>query len=72
MFCRKILMSGISAAATISVMPAPIHAAESIIVQSTTSTQNSGLYKHLLPVFKKKTGIQVYVVAVGTGQAIRN
>jgi tungstate transport system substrate-binding protein len=72
MFCRKILMSGMAAAATISVMPAPIHAAESIIVQSTTSTQNSGLYKHLLPVFKKKTGIQVYVVAVGTGQAIRN
>ena len=44
----------------------------SIIVQSTTSTKNSGLYDHLLPIFEKKTGIKVHVVAVGTGQAIRN
>jgi tungstate transport system substrate-binding protein len=43
-----------------------------IIVQSTTSTENSGLFQHLLPVFTKKTGIEVRVVAVGTGQAIRN
>ncbi len=46
--------------------------ADSIIVQSTTSTANSGLYDHLLPLFEKKTGIRVNVVAVGTGQAIRN
>lgn len=45
---------------------------KSIIVQSTTSTQNSGLFKHLLPIFEKKTGIKVHVVAVGTGQAIKN
>ena len=45
---------------------------KSIIVQSTTSTANSGLYDHLLPLFKKATGIQVHVVAVGTGQAIKN
>ncbi|WP_299484010.1 substrate-binding domain-containing protein [uncultured Roseibium sp.] len=43
-----------------------------IIVQSTTSTQNSGLFDHLLPAFQEKTGIEVRVVAVGTGQAIRN
>ncbi len=43
-----------------------------IILQSTTSTQNSGLYDHLLPHFKKQTGIDVRVVAVGTGQALRN
>ena len=43
-----------------------------IIVQSTTSTENSGLFKHLLPLFKAKTGIEVRVVAVGTGQAIKN
>ena len=43
-----------------------------IIVQSTTSTQNSGLYDHLLPMFQAKTGIEVRVVAVGTGQAIKN
>jgi len=43
-----------------------------IIVQSTTSTENSGLFKHLLPTFTAKTGIEVRVVAVGTGQAIKN
>ena len=43
-----------------------------ILVQSTTSTENSGLFKHLLPLFTKKTGIEVQVVAVGTGQAIKN
>ena len=43
-----------------------------IVVQSTTSTQNSGLYDHVLPMFTEKTGIEVRVVAVGTGQAIRN
>tara|TARA_R110002020_G_scaffold424896_4_gene634326 strand:+ start:7734 stop:8564 length:831 start_codon:yes stop_codon:yes gene_type:complete len=43
-----------------------------IIVQSTTSTQNSGLFEHILPMFRDKTGIEVRVVAVGTGQAIKN
>jgi tungstate transport system substrate-binding protein len=43
-----------------------------IIVQSTTSTQDSGLFEHLLPIFTKKTGIEVRVVAVGTGQALKN
>jgi tungstate transport system substrate-binding protein len=45
---------------------------KSIILQSTTSTANSGLYDFLLPIFTEKTGIAVYVVAVGTGQAIKN
>ncbi|MBU1210787.1 MAG: substrate-binding domain-containing protein [Alphaproteobacteria bacterium] len=45
---------------------------KSIIVQSTTSTANSGLYDYILPIFKEKTGITVNVVAVGTGQAIKN
>ena len=45
---------------------------QSIIVQSTTSTANSGLYDYLLPMFEEETGIQVNVVAVGTGQAIKN
>ncbi|RRJ85309.1 extracellular solute-binding protein [Aestuariirhabdus litorea] len=44
----------------------------SILVQSTTSTANSGLYDLLLPQFKARTGITVNVVAVGTGQAIKN
>lgn len=42
-----------------------------IIVASTTSTENSGLFEALLPRFTEKTGIEVRVVAVGTGQAIR-
>jgi tungstate transport system substrate-binding protein len=43
-----------------------------VLVQSTTSTQNSGLFEYLLPMFTAKTGIDVRVVAVGTGQAIKN
>lgn len=43
-----------------------------ILVQSTTSTQNSGLYDYLLPIFEQETGMRVAVVAVGTGQAIKN
>jgi tungstate transport system substrate-binding protein len=41
-----------------------------ITVASTTSTEQSGLFKHLLPAFEQKTGIQVRVVALGTGQAL--
>jgi len=41
-----------------------------IIVASTTSTEQSGLFGHILPVFQKKTGIRVRVVALGTGQAL--
>ena len=43
-----------------------------IVVQSTTSTQNSGLFDAILPAFTHTHGIEVRVVAVGTGQAIRN
>ncbi len=41
-----------------------------ITVASTTSTEQSGLFKHLLPLFEKKSGIQVRVVALGTGQSL--
>ena len=41
-----------------------------IVVASTTSTEQSGLFKHLLPVFEKLAGMQVRVVALGTGQAL--
>jgi len=52
---------------------APLQAQDTfIIVQSTTSTQNSGLFEFMLPKFQEKTGIEVRVVAVGTGQAIKN
>src|ERR1041385_7214467 len=43
---------------------------KSIVVSSTTSTQDSGLFGHILPLFKAKTGIEVKVVAQGTGQAL--
>jgi len=43
---------------------------KSIVVASTTSTQDSGLFGHILPIFKAKTGITVKVVAQGTGQAL--
>src|SRR5689334_24710206 len=43
---------------------------KSILVASTTSTQDSGLFGYLLPLFKAKTGIEVKVVALGTGQAL--
>jgi tungstate transport system substrate-binding protein len=50
---------------------APISAQDkSIVVSSTTSTQDSGLFGHILPLFKAKTGIDVKVVAQGTGQAL--
>jgi len=42
-----------------------------ITLASTTSTQNSGLYDHILPMFEAETGIHVNVIAVGTGQALR-
>ncbi len=59
--------------AAISMLTKPVMADDrSIIVQSTTSTANSGLYAHLLPAFEAETGIAVHVVAVGTGQALRN
>lgn len=45
---------------------------DSIVVQSTTSTKNSGFYETVLPLFEEASGITVNVVAVGTGQAIRN
>lgn len=43
---------------------------KSIVMASTTSTEQSGLFAHLLPAFKKARGIDVKVVALGTGQAL--
>ena len=65
-----IFAAAVSAAGLI----APVHAQDasnkSIVVASTTSPQDSGLFVHILPLFKKKTGITVKVVAVGTGRAL--
>jgi tungstate transport system substrate-binding protein len=56
-----------------AVLPGPARAeGPQVLVQSTTSTQNSGLYDYMLPIYKKETGVTVNVVAVGTGQALKN
>ncbi|WP_375262713.1 substrate-binding domain-containing protein [Palleronia sp.] len=61
------------AAATLIALAVPAFAQDQpVLVQSTTSTANSGLYDYLLPIFEDETGIGVDVVAVGTGQAIQN
>jgi tungstate transport system substrate-binding protein len=61
-----------AAAAALAASVSAAAAQDAILVQSTTSTEASGLYDHLLPLFEKATGITVNVVAVGTGQAIEN
>ena len=48
----------------------PAAAQRYITLASTTSTEQSGLFRHLLPIFEQKSGIQVRVVALGTGQAL--
>ncbi len=54
----------------LTLLGAPAWAEESITLASTTSTEQSGLFGHILPLFEKVSGIAVKVVAVGTGQAL--
>lgn len=74
--CRSVATASVRAMAAISLVslvpPAAAEDGTAIIVQSTTSTANSGLYDHLLPLIRAATGVEAHVVAVGTGQAIRN
>ncbi len=49
-----------------------ISAKNFIVIQSTTSTRDSGFYEYLIPKIKKKLGFEIRVIAVGTGQAIKN
>jgi tungstate transport system substrate-binding protein len=58
-------------AAGIALASAPAAAQRAIVLASTTSTQNSGLFDHILPKFKQASGIEVRVIAQGTGQALR-
>ncbi len=63
--------SSLVAFAAFAMLSLPASAQDnSIVVASTTSTQDSGLFEHILPIFEEKTGIEVRVVAQGTGQAI--
>ena len=59
------------AAAWIALLGGAAAAGDVLTLASTTSTENSGLFAHLLPAFEARTGIKVRVIAVGTGQAIR-
>lgn len=65
---RRLLLSAASGLALLAALPAA--AQELITVASTTSTENSGLFGHILPIFTAETGIEVRVVAQGTGQAL--
>jgi tungstate transport system substrate-binding protein len=69
MFHRRALMAAIALGVLIVAPPAYTQD-KSIVVASTTSTQDSGLFEYLLPIFKQKTGITVKVLAQGTGQAL--
>ena len=66
---RNGLLSVVFAALMLAAAPFAL-AQNFITVASTTSTEQSGLFKHLLPAYEKKTGVQVRVVALGTGQAL--
>ena len=59
-----------AAAASLIASSAAFAQTKSIVVASTTSTQDSGLFEHILPAFKKTSGIDVRVISQGTGQAL--
>ena len=69
---KKLLLSFTAALSLVLLSQSQMAIAQekSIVVSSTTSTEQSGLFGYLLPIFEKKAGIQVKVVAVGTGQAL--
>jgi len=67
---RRIVIAAALFGAVIFAAPVAVAQDKSIIVSSTTSTQDSGLFGHILPLFKAKTGIEVKVVSQGTGQAL--
>jgi tungstate transport system substrate-binding protein len=70
---HRLLGMPLVAAVLLAVVVMPAMAAERFItVASTTSTENSGLFGFILPQFQQATGIEVRVVAVGTGQAMKN
>lgn len=70
MLNRRQLFSTLGMLVMLASAPAALAEDQSIVVASTTSTQDSGLFDHILPLFEKETGIDVKVVAQGTGQAL--
>lgn len=68
---RKLCRGSVAALTLLGVLHGPAAAQQKFItVASTTSTENSGLFRHILPLFRDRTGIEVRVVAQGTGQAL--
>jgi tungstate transport system substrate-binding protein len=67
---HRFLLTSAAAFALLSGMTASHADQPYIVLASTTSVDNSGLLKHLLPIFTKESGIAVHVVALGTGQAL--
>jgi tungstate transport system substrate-binding protein len=70
MFNRRTLITTAALGAILAAASVASAQDKSIVVSSTTSTQDSGLFGHILPLFKAKTGIEVKVVSQGTGQAL--
>src|SRR5215475_9504878 len=71
MFSRRKMLLACIAVIGAGFLSAQVIAQEkSIVVASTTSTQDSGLFEYLLPIFQQQTGVAVKVIAQGTGQAL--
>src|SRR5580704_1118819 len=70
MHTRHAAVAAVTFCVAMAVPPAVAQGDKSIVVASTTSTQDSGLFEYLLPIVKRKTGIIVKIVAQGTGQAL--
>jgi len=69
---RRLSLSALMLALAAAVSMPTLAQEKTIVMASTTSTEQSGLFAHLLPAFKQATGIDIRVVAVGTGQALTN
>jgi tungstate transport system substrate-binding protein len=70
MLSRRNLIAAVTLVAVVFATHSALAQDKSIVVASTTSTQDSGLFEYLLPLYKKKTGVAVKVIAQGTGQAL--
>jgi tungstate transport system substrate-binding protein len=67
---RRNLIAAVALVVSVFVAHPAFAQEKSIVVASTTSTQDSGLFEYLLPIYKQKTGVVVKVIAQGTGQAL--
>ena len=70
MFSRRTLIAAVAIGAVVTAASIAGAQEKSIVVASTTSTQDSGLFEYLLPLYKQKTGVTVKVISQGTGQAL--